>query len=113
MANKEEKYRIINDMFQNIFKVIQNEKITGASTSEIKAAVGDGKWFIKIPGLCRIVIRQDEDMQSSDVKPEAADAAVPIGDESNVGFNAPVHKPVRKPRIEGDRFINDVAREYE
>lgn len=114
MASKEEKYKIINDLFQDIFKLTQNDNVTKASVSEIKAAIGDGKWYIKVPGVCRVVIRQDSEMDEvEEVKPEAEDIAVPLADEGSVGFNAPTSKPVRPPRIEGDKFINDLAREYE
>lgn len=115
MASKEEKYKIINDLFQNIFKVVQNDSVTKASTSEIKAAVGDGKWVIKIPGLCKILIKQDaEDAgieMSSDT--EAKDVPVPLEGEQDMGFNAPMSKSIRKPEVVGDKFINDVARNYE
>jgi len=111
MASKEEKYKIINDLFQSIFKVTQNEKITGAADSEIKAMIGDGKWFIKVPGVCKIIIKQD---QPEEIKHKSSsdEGGVPLDGEGNVGFNAPLHKPI-KPEIQGDKFITDVAREYE
>lgn len=112
MASKEEKYKIINDLFQDIFKTTQNEAVTKASTSEIKLAAGDGKWVIKIPGLCKILIRQDV-QDGIDLDPEIQDAPVPLKDEEDMGFNAPVDGSFRQPRSIGDKFINDMAREYE
>ena len=109
MASKEEKYKIITELFQDIFKVTQNDSVTKASTSEIKAAVGDGKWVIKVPGLCKILIRMDENgMEAAPEKEEAKDVPIPLG-----GDNAPQSDSFRKPRAIGDRFINDMAREYE
>ena len=112
MANKEERYKVINDLFQNIFKVTQNENVTNVANSEIKAMVGDGKWFIHVPGLCKIIIKHD-DAETVETEPEPEETGVPIDNEKNVGFNAPTHKKKRPPRIEGDKFINDIAREYE
>jgi len=113
MASKEEKYKIINDLFQNIFKVTQNDSVTKASTSEMKAAMGDGKWIIKIPGLCKITIRQDVEDAGIDLSSEAEDAPVPLEGEADMGFNAPMSRSARKPEAVGDSFINDVARNYE
>jgi len=109
MASKEEKYKIITELFQDIFKVTQNDSVTKASTSEIKAAVGDGKWIIKVPGLCKILIRMDEDgMEATQSTEEAKDVPIPLG-----GDNAPQTDSFREPRVVGDKFINDMAREYE
>ena len=107
MATKEEKQKIINDMFQEIFKVTQNEKVAGSATGDIKAVIDEGKWFIKVPGVCTIAIKAD--YEEMDIEPEKEEAGVPINDEGNVGFNA----PIRKPRPMGDDFINSIARDYE
>ena len=109
MANKNEKYKIITELFQNIFKVTQNDNVTKVSTSEIKAAVGDGKWVIQIPGLCKIMIKQDADELGVDVDTqEPSDSPIPLG-----STHQPIRDSVREPRVVGDKFINDVARTYE
>ena len=97
----------INELWQKIFELTQDEKILGATNGDIKAYTGGGKWIIHVPGLCKISLKVDGAGTET-----PADAGEPIrGMEDETGFMTGKRSaPVRDEF--GESFIRNVARNY-
>jgi len=105
MAKSEDRKQIVNELWQKIFNLTQDEQISAIS-SNIKAYAGDDRWVIQIPGLCKISLKLDLEAVAGG-KPVSNESPIE-GMEQETGF-----KTGRKPAVpapegnEMDSFTSD------
>jgi hypothetical protein len=101
MAKSDNNIQIVNELWQKIFNLTQDEKISAIS-SDIKAYAGDSKWIIHVPGLCKISLKLDGGMATP--KAGGAQESAIEGMEDETGFNTGL-KP--SPNADVDAYTQD------
>jgi hypothetical protein len=107
MAKSDDRIQTVNELWQKIFNLTQDEKIMAIS-SNIKAYSGDQKWIIHVPGLCKISLKLDMEAVPGE---KAVSQESPIeGMEGETGFmtgKKPKSAPVNPEGNEIGGFTQD------